>query len=155
MLYIIIAKESCNATKLFRYDNLTILNQNDEIVAGPYCNRNRPQTYSSSGNYAKLKFTSDSSVTFAGFDISYTCNDRISTTEKPISGCGSTELSGPSGTIKSPGWPNEYPNNSNCLWKINCPQGQVVRIDIISFDIESDGDCRSVYFRLRIANCSF
>merc|ERR1711935_291158 len=30
------------------------------------------------------------------------------------------ELSGPSGTITSPGWPGEYPYDSECYWKINC-----------------------------------
>ena len=30
------------------------------------------------------------------------------------------ELSGPSGTITSPGWPGDYPNDSECYWKINC-----------------------------------
>lgn len=42
-----------------------------------------------------------------------------STTSTTNIACGG-DISGPSGTITSPGWPNGYPNNMDCLWNITC-----------------------------------
>ena len=57
-----------------RYDNVTILNANQQILAGPYCgDTNIPPTYTSTGNQATVKFMSDPGATKSGFDISYTC----------------------------------------------------------------------------------
>ncbi|KAL9973802.1 hypothetical protein ACROYT_G020305 [Oculina patagonica] len=41
----------------------------------------------------------------------------------------------PSGTIKTPGYPNSYPGNliTECHWKIIVPKGNVVRIEFSSF----------------------
>lgn len=41
----------------------------------------------------------------------------------------------PSGTIKTPGYPDGYPGNLivDCHWKIIVPQGNVVRIEFSSF----------------------
>lgn len=44
-------------------------------------------------------------------------------------------LKDPSGTIKTPGYPNGYPGNliTECHWKIIVPKGNVVRIEFSSF----------------------
>ena len=49
--------------------------------------------------------------------------------------CGDN-LSGPSGTIESPGSPNDYPNNAKCLWQISCEKDEKVEITFNSFDVE-------------------
>jgi len=41
-------------------------------------------------------------------------------TQPPTCPDATVELSGPSGTITSPGWPGDYPSDSECYWKINC-----------------------------------
>ena len=41
-------------------------------------------------------------------------------TQPPTCPDATVQLSGPSGTITSPGWPGDYPSDSECYWKINC-----------------------------------
>ena len=48
---------------------------------------------------------------------------------------------GGSGVITSPGWPNEYPNNANCLWEIDCNKEEVVEITFNSFNVELHSNC--------------
>ena len=43
--------------------------------------------------------------------------------------CGGL-LAGPSGEIRSPNAPNPYPNNVQCVWTIEVPSGQFIRITI-------------------------
>ena len=69
---------------IIRYDSVTILNANQQILAGPYCgDTNIPPTYTSTGNQATVKFTSDTVATKSGFDISYTCKGGPVTTTTP------------------------------------------------------------------------
>lgn len=55
------------------------------------------------------------------------------------SACGGT-LSG-TGQLRSPYHPNAYPHNKVCEWVINQPEGSVVKLNFLSFDIEG-GSCR-------------
>ena len=61
----------------------------------------------------------------------------ISTTLSTLSPfiCGDN-FSGPSGTINSPGSPNNYPNDAKCLWQITCGKNEKVEITFNSFDVE-------------------
>ena len=42
--------------------------------------------------------------------------------------CGQGFHSGPSGRITSPGWPQNYPNNTQCTWNVTCNQQEAVHI---------------------------
>lgn len=53
--------------------------------------------------------------------------------------CGGT-LSG-TGLLRSPYHPNFYPHNKNCEWVISQPEGYVVTLNFVSFDVEG-GSCR-------------
>ena len=100
--------------------------------------------YTSNGGSILLSFTSDNSVTDQGFEISYTCNDMLTTSTTTITppiDCGG-QLSGESGQIKSPGWPNSYPNYASCLWEINCNAGSTLEIVFDSLSIEYDSNCK-------------
>ena len=55
--------------------------------------------------------------------------------------CGGT-LSGHSGMIQSPGWPNEYPNNEYCQWTFYCDESENVAIQFETFDLEKDSSCK-------------
>jgi len=44
--------------------------------------------------------------------------------------CGERISSGSSGIITSPGYPNNYRNNQECLWVITVAAGQTIRIVI-------------------------
>ena len=42
----------------------------------------------------------------------------------------------PSGIIKSPGYPNEYHNNANCVYNITVQEGKRIKIDFSTFEVE-------------------
>jgi cubilin len=60
------------------------------------------------------------------------------------SNCGSI-VHGPSGTIQSPNFPNNYPSNEYCTWEIRVPQGKQVRLDFQEFRTEEGKDKVMIY----------
>ena len=119
-----------------RWDNVTISEDpvNGVVSDGPFCGNEIPPTYTSSGDYAAVIFSSDGLVSGSGFEISYTC-------KKMTEFCGE-QLAGPSGTFHSPGWPNNYPDNAECFWGIDCGQTEIVQITFNSFDVEEESSCK-------------
>uniref|UniRef100_A0A8B9N9X7 Cubilin n=1 Tax=Accipiter nisus TaxID=211598 RepID=A0A8B9N9X7_9AVES len=57
-----------------------------------------------------------------------------------LPGCGG-ELSGPSGSFHSPGYPNRYPSNRECIWYIHTAPGSSIQLTIQEFDIEYHANC--------------
>jgi CUB domain len=53
-----------------------------------------------------------------------------------VKNCGSN-LSGSSGTIQSPNYPNPYGNNANCEWTITSPPNTRINITITAFNTEA------------------
>lgn len=58
----------------------------------------------------------------------------------PPAGCGG-DLAGPAGSFNSPGYPNKYPANRECVWYIQTSPGSSITITIHEFDIEHHPDC--------------
>lgn len=58
----------------------------------------------------------------------------------PPAGCGG-DLAGPAGSFNSPGYPNRYPENRECVWYIQTSPGSSITITIHEFDIEYHPDC--------------
>ena len=52
-------------------------------------------------------------------------------------GCGSVIES----TLRSPGYPNDYPNNTNCISSVPIPQGMVINITINELYLEDSISC--------------
>lgn len=50
------------------------------------------------------------------------------------------ELTGSSGTIKSPLYPNSYPHLSDCRWKIVTPAGTKIRLLFALFETQEERD---------------
>ncbi|XP_039746472.1 cubilin [Pararge aegeria] len=75
-------------------------------------------------NYAFIKFRSDILIGGKGFLLNYNtiCNNNIS---------------GSYGVIDSPGFPDKYPLNSNCLWTITVPKGNRINITFTHFNLFS------------------
>ena len=73
------AIDNCNYS--FRWDSVTIHESlTGAPAAGPYCGDTIPPSYTSSGNWAAIKFSSDALVMKQGFEISYSCTTGSTTT---------------------------------------------------------------------------
>ena len=123
----------------FRWDSVTISEDSADPIngassAGPFCGDMIPATYTSAWEYAAIVFISDSTETKPGFEISYQC-------KKMTESCGE-QLSGPSGSFHSPGYPNNYPDNAECLWGIYCNKGETVKITFDNFSVEKSPSCK-------------
>jgi hypothetical protein len=53
--------------------------------------------------------------------------------------------SSPTQTVTSPGYPNGYANNLDCVWQVLVPQGFRVWSNITNIDMESHGSCNYDY----------
>ncbi|XP_066288210.1 low-density lipoprotein receptor-related protein 12-like isoform X2 [Branchiostoma lanceolatum] len=58
-------------------------------------------------------------------------------------------VQGLSGNISSPNYPNMYPGNINCAWRIMVDEGQRIVIVFKALDIEDHGQCSYDYLRIR------
>ncbi|XP_037612385.1 cubilin [Sebastes umbrosus] len=112
--------------------------ETDPLI-GRYCGSVLPAPILSSSNFLWIRFRSDSSVSRAGFRAVYTV------------GCGGI-LSG-TGQLRSPYHPNAYPHNKVCEWLINQPEGYVVTLNFLSFDVEG-GSCRFDFVEVRDGSTS-
>ena len=56
----------------------------------------------------------------------------------PYIGCGSVVDS----TLKSPGYPNNYPPDMDCIYSTSIPHNMTVNISFIDFELENDPSCR-------------
>lgn len=74
-----------------------------------------------------IRFRSDISIQGRGFQMNYmaVCNNR---------------LTGFGGSIESPNFPNEYPQNQNCTWDIVVTKGNKINISFSDFDMESSSN---------------
>ena len=52
--------------------------------------------------------------------------------------CGGT-LTAPEGNITSPSYPDNYPKNKRCIWKITGPKGQRISLKFLAFQLEGNG----------------
>ncbi|ELK08597.1 CUB and sushi domain-containing protein 1, partial [Pteropus alecto] len=68
-------------------------------------------------------------------------NDSLPTCIVP---CGGT-LTKRKGTILSPGYPEPYDNNLNCVWKITVPEGAGIQVQVVSFATEHNWDSLDFY----------
>lgn len=55
--------------------------------------------------------------------------------------CGQTDITGMSGTLSSPNYPDDYPHNLLCEWTITIPDGQHIRVNITDFFIQKTSSC--------------
>lgn len=62
--------------------------------------------------------------------------------------CGGNYTSA-QGTITSPGYPNSYPLNAECIWTLNTSPGNRISLSFSEFDIESSENCDLDYLEIR------
>uniref|UniRef100_A0A671WK77 CUB and Sushi multiple domains 3 n=1 Tax=Sparus aurata TaxID=8175 RepID=A0A671WK77_SPAAU len=68
-------------------------------------------------------------------------NDTLPTCIVPCGGA----LTSRRGTILSPGYPEPYDNNQNCVWKVSVPEGAGIQIQVVSFATEHNWDSLDFY----------
>ncbi|XP_046555555.1 cubilin-like isoform X2 [Haliotis rubra] len=126
------------------FDNVTIYDGQDMSaqLIGVFCASNRP-TLQSSGMFMFIRFQTDSSRTHKGFQIKY-----YETEDKTAENVCSKDLTSYQDPkyLQSPGYPNSYPSNLECWWKITAsdPSGQV-QITVFRSGIESSIRCTNDY----------
>lgn len=58
------------------------------------------------------------------------------------------DLTGSSGQVASPNYPNQYPHNVNYVWTITVDIGMRIRVTVNALDIESVANCYFDYLRV-------
>ena len=79
------------------------------------------------------------------FHFKATC-DKL-TSRSFSSGCGGL-FTGPSGQIVSPGWPNAYPHNQDCIYTITVQALKTVLFNITHFHLEDHPSCDYDYLEV-------
>ncbi|XP_018429646.1 PREDICTED: tolloid-like protein 2 [Nanorana parkeri] len=151
----------------------------DSPFIGQFCGYEKPDDIKSTSNTLWIKFYSDSSINKAGFSAnffkemdecarpdnggcaqrcvntlgSYKCvcdpGYELTPDKKNCEvACGGfiTKLDG---TITSPGWPNEYPMNKNCVWQVVAPAQYRISLQFEVFDLEGNDVCKYDYVEIR------
>ena len=57
-----------------------------------------------------------------------------------LPGCGIVDYV--NNTLKSPGYPFNYPNYMDCVYWVPIPTGMAMRIDFVTFNVESHSLCK-------------
>ncbi|MEQ2170555.1 Neuropilin-1a [Goodea atripinnis] len=105
------------------------VDENGQLV-GKYCGKIAPSAVVSSGNQLFIKFVSDYETHGAGFSIRY----EIFKTGPECS----KNFTSNSGVIKSPGFPEKYPNNLDCTFMIFAPKMSEIILEFENFELEPD-----------------
>uniref|UniRef100_A0AAR2KT71 Neuropilin n=1 Tax=Pygocentrus nattereri TaxID=42514 RepID=A0AAR2KT71_PYGNA len=115
-----------------KYDYVEVRDGVDETgqLVGKYCGKIAPSPVVSSGNQLFIKFVSDYETHGAGFSIRY----EIFKTGPECS----RNFTSKSGIIKSPGFPEKYPNNLDCTFMIFAPKMSEIILEFESFELEPD-----------------
>ena len=62
-------------------------------------------------------------------------------------------LTAEEGTVQSPGYPNTYPANRTCIYIIDRPAGEVIRLNFTAFHMDGDGQhCGGDYVEVFICS---
>uniref|UniRef100_A0A8B9CHJ0 Cubilin n=1 Tax=Anser brachyrhynchus TaxID=132585 RepID=A0A8B9CHJ0_9AVES len=112
-------------------------NNTDSPLLEKYCGTTVPSRVQSTRNNLYIKFRAFS-LTNLGFRAEYWPLDTV---------CGES-LTGPEGTITSPGHPDVYPHGINCTWTINIQPGYLIRLTFTSFNLAFDYNCRNDYLEI-------
>ncbi|NXD96245.1 NRP2 protein, partial [Chaetorhynchus papuensis] len=126
-----------------KYDYIEIRDGDSEAadLLGKHCGNIAPPTIISSGPSLYIKFTSDYARQGAGFSLRY---EIFKTGSEDCS----RNFTAPNGTIESPGFPDKYPHNLDCIFTIIAKPKTEILLHFLLFDLEHDplqageGDCK-------------
>ncbi|XP_066440814.1 cubilin [Eleutherodactylus coqui] len=126
-----------------RYDFVKIFDgsSTSSTLQGTYCGSNRPPQVVSSSNALTVWFFSDASEEKEGFNATYITTDLL---------CGGIYNATSSvTTTTSPNYPNSYPPFTNCVWTIDSPETENVKVKIQSFHLQTGLNCSSNYLEVK------
>ncbi|XP_039590589.1 CUB domain-containing protein 2 [Polypterus senegalus] len=118
------------------YDYIKIYNgvpEDEGNLLGKYCGKTAPPQFTSSWHVMSIIFHSDRHVAHRGFFVAY---------RKDV--CGGV-LTGFSGVISSPDYPDNYPNSVECSWTIQVSNHTVVSLMFLDFQLENNDECNFDY----------
>eukprot|EP00794_Sanderia_malayensis_P003248 gene3248-3729_t len=107
---------------------------------GRFCGTRKPPVITSSGESLTVAFITDVSIAKVGFSAKWMSVPRTS-------GCD-VFLSTPSGSIQSPGYPNNYPHRQNCKYTISISSGMQIALVFRVFQIEQHSSCNYDYLMI-------
>ncbi|XP_036916668.1 cubilin [Sturnira hondurensis] len=127
-------------------DFLQILdgNYDDAPPRGRYCGSSMPHPITSFSNALTLRFVSDSTVNSDGFHATYAASS---------SACGG-DFHMVEGIFDSPGYPEVYPSNVECVWNIISSPGNQLQLSFITFQLEDSRDCSRDFVEIREDNAT-
>lgn len=107
------------------FDSIEVLDgaSMKSLTNGSVCAIPMPYNLTTTSNRATIVFKSDSSDAGRGFSLRY----KSLCTRK---------LTGHSGVIESPNFPDNYPHHSDCTWTIDVPPGNKLGIEFSHFALE-------------------
>lgn len=120
------------------YDYLIISNADGQTF-GVYCGDRTGKKVLVTGRLVVIKFHSDSSAQRQGFLMGFTAVSLGNSTQSlPLKECGSVL----NNSLKSPGYPDNYPNNTHCVYMVRIPQNMKINIYFSDFEVEEGPLCR-------------
>uniref|UniRef100_U3KLX7 Cubilin n=1 Tax=Oryctolagus cuniculus TaxID=9986 RepID=U3KLX7_RABIT len=119
-------------------------NSHDAPLRGRYCGTSMPHPITSFGSALMLRFISDSGRNYNGFHATYMASS---------SACGGTFYMAEGG-FDSPGYPDVYPPNVECVWNIVSSPGNQLQLSFISFQLEDSQNCSKDFMEIREGNAT-
>lgn len=97
---------------------------------GTFCAKS-PGSLRSQGNYLLLQYNRQANPVGGGFNVTY----------QPVGGCGGIFHESIK-AIESPNYPNNYPNNAECMWEIIAAEGYTIQFKPNDrFHLEDSNGC--------------
>ena len=133
-------------SKLFVRKSFQITNgpdANSQSLGPRYCGQTLPGrngTVLTSHHVARLRFVSDSTVAHLGFALTWSAAEPQ---------CGATVSGLSHGTVRSPGYPGQYPHGRDCTWTIQGEPGKRIQFHFATLRIESHRTCDYDYVEVK------
>ena len=118
------------------YDGVDTLANQIAVV----CGNTLPSTINSTGGALLVRFTSDISYNFSGWDANYNSNMA-----PPVYCSGTLTMVTASGSFDDGSGPSNYNDNSNCKWLIKPTGANSVTLSFTSFNTQLGHDFLKVY----------
>ncbi|XP_057698672.1 ovochymase [Corythoichthys intestinalis] len=97
---------------------------------GTHCSHIPPMDLVSDGNSLHISFSSNDKVVDTGFTATWKAVDP---SEAPCGGTFSTSQ----GELTSPNWPNDYPIQAVCTWRIRVPAAESIYVEFTHFELQA------------------